>query len=342
LVTLVAEAAESPELRSVLHELLERDRVETRFAERNQFESAELLGTRSSEAAVDVYIVPSGQDAARLYFRAPDGERYLVRDVALRSGFDALGRELIAQIVEASVVALLNSSAGITRAQFQAKLETEAKGSGKTKVVPPAFVPYAPPTTRPPIPTPKRTSVLLEGWGGARYAAEWLGTGLGVEHGPGIELGVGIRRKVFLRTRMSLERSFPVTITAGPIDVRVTTVRWRTMLDLGTPLGEHRALALSFGAGQDISQVDPVLSRDTNVAPAESSRTKPTVIRSEVRMETRAAEVQIALALTVDMPLVRLPYDLDSGSKARQLAEPWPVRPGAVLSLAWQPRLGQF
>src|SRR5450432_3310235 len=101
-ITLVADAARSPELRSVLNELLERDNIDARFTERTRFGSGELLDANSTERTVGVFIVPSGRGTARVYFRAPDGERFLVREVTLSSGFDALGRELIAQIVEAS------------------------------------------------------------------------------------------------------------------------------------------------------------------------------------------------------------------------------------------------
>jgi len=66
-----------------------------------------------------------GRDAARLYFRAPDGKGFLVRDVPLGSGLDALGRESIAQVVEASLVSLLHSGAGLSRAAFERELGSE-------------------------------------------------------------------------------------------------------------------------------------------------------------------------------------------------------------------------
>src|SRR5450432_3404074 len=65
-ITLVADAARSPELRSVLNELLERDNIDARFTERTRFGSGELLDTNSTEKTVGVFVVPSGRGAARV------------------------------------------------------------------------------------------------------------------------------------------------------------------------------------------------------------------------------------------------------------------------------------
>ena len=344
-ITLIADAARSPELRSVLNELLERDNIDTRFTETPRFGSSELLDTNSTERTVGVFIVPSGGGTARVYFRAPDGERFLVRDVTLSSGFDALGRELIAQIVEASVVALLHSVVGLSRTQVKAELAARADDDPREDSLPkPSVVPKAAPALSP-APSPgvrPPEGARLEGWVAAHYAAEWSGSALGIRHGPGFELGLGVRWRVLLRARLMLEQDFPVGLSAGPIDARVTTSRWRTALDVGTALGENSALAISLGVGQDASRIEPTGSRDPNVRPAAASREAPTIVNSGVRFEAGSAQFQVALAASVDVPLVHTPYDVDRGLNAKQLAAPWLVRPGAALSLAWRPQLAWF
>ena len=247
-----------------MSELLERDDIDTLFSERTRFGSGELLDTHSTEKTVGVFIVPSGRGAARVYFRAPDGERFLVRDVALSSGFDVLGRELIAQIVEASVVALLHSTVGLSREQVKAELDASAN-EAHDDAPKPAVAPRPAPSSAPSPQHRPRKEVLLEGWFAARYAAEWSGSALGIAHGPGLELGLGIRSRVLLRARLMLEQDFPVGLSAGPIDARVTTSRWRTAVDLGAALGENSALALSLGVGQDASRIEPTGSRDPTV-----------------------------------------------------------------------------
>src|SRR5450432_2390664 len=65
-ITLIADAARSPELRSVLNELLERDNIDALFTERARFGSGELLDTNSTERTVGVFIVPSRGGTARV------------------------------------------------------------------------------------------------------------------------------------------------------------------------------------------------------------------------------------------------------------------------------------
>jgi hypothetical protein len=341
-ITLIADAARSPELRSVLNELLERDNIDALFTERARFGSEELLDTNSTEKTVGVFIVPSGRGAARIYFRAPDGERFLVRDVTLSSGFDALGRELIAQIVEASVVALLHSGVGLSREQVKAELGASADDSHEDSAPKPAGAVKPAPGQAPSSQGRAHKEVLLEGWVAARYAAEWSGSALGIGHGPGLELGLGVRWRVLLRARLTLEQDFPVGLSAGPIDARVTTSRWRTALDVGAALAENSAFALSLGVGQDASRIEPTGSRDPAVLPAAASREAPVVVNSGIRFEAGSTQFQVALAAGLDVPLVHTPYDVDRGANAKQLAEPWLVRPNAALSLAWRPQLGWF
>jgi len=355
LITLTAAAAESAELRRVLHELLARDEIDVRFVTRSSFGSAELLRPSSSDDAVEAFVVPGAEGQARVYFRAPDGQRFLVRDVALPSGFDAVGRELIAQIVESSIVALLRSAVGIGRAQVKAQLESSAADPRAGAAAPPveANRPAQPPLAATSTPVAKSgpsrahrrvepAAYAVEGWLAARYAADWSGSVLGLRHGPGLELGVGVRRLSFVRARLAIEQDFPVTLQAGPIDAKLTTTRWRALIDWGSVVRRGQVLALSVGAGQDSSRIEPTLSRDSLVVPAGASRQTPLVLHSEVRLEASVAPFRLTLAVSLEIPLVQTPYDVDRGAAAKELAAPWAVWPGATFSAAWCPRLGSF
>jgi len=281
--------------------------------------------------------------------------------VALPAGLDAVGRELIAQIVETSIVALLHSPVGITRAQLKAEVESRAQPAQTED-----FASTAGPSARPTPAAPMAASAgpkalpaaeakpararapraplgwALEGWLGAHYAADWSGSALGLRQGPGVELGIGLRGRAFVRARLVFERDFPITLQAGPLDANVTTERWRGLVDLGTALSAHQALALSVGAGEDSSYIEPTASHDALVVPAAPFRETPFVLHAEGRLEMSVAPFRLALAVGLDVPLVQTPYDIDRGAGAKQLASPWAVRPGAVLSAAWCPRLGSF
>jgi hypothetical protein len=348
-ITLTA-AAESKELLRVLDELLARDEIEVAFSTRHRFGAAELLRAGSNDDAVEAFVVPDGSERVRLYFRAPDGQRFLVRDVALPSGFDAVGRELIAQIVESSIVALLHSEVGISRAQVKAEVESSAESARADSATPQVEL-SAPPKRKTPEPAAasanarpraEQTLYAIDGWVAAHYAADWSGSALGIRQGPGLELGVGFRRRNFVRARLVVEQDFPVTLQAGPIDAKVTTARWRALLDWGTPIGQRQVLAVSAGAGEDRSRIEPTASRDALVVPAGPSRETPFVLHSEARLEASVAPFRLTLAVGFDIPLVQTPYDVDRGAVAKQLAAPWAVQPGAILSAAWCPRLGSF
>jgi hypothetical protein len=99
---------------------------------------------------------------------------------------------------------------------------------------------------------------------------------------------------------------------------------------------------LSIGAGEDSSYIEPTASHDALVVPAAAFHETPVVLHAGARLETSLAPFRLALAVGLDVPLVQTPYDIDRGAAAKQLASPWAVRPGAVLSGAWCPRLGSF
>ena len=353
-ISLFGEAARSPELRELLTELLERDNVNIRFVERKRFESADVLGGSSNATTLDVFIVPRGRDAARLYFRAPDGKRFLVRDVPLGSGLDALGRESIAQVVEASVVSLLHSEAGLSRAAFERELGSEPTSVTSREIE--SGVANAPskPTSsveqeqaessrsNPAVASRSRSSLALAAWIAAKYAVHWSGAGLAAQSGPGFELGLGLRRELYARARFSLEFDFPAGLSAEPIDARVTTERWRALLDVGTSIGQSHALALSIGAGQDRSNIEPTGSHDPSLRPSVASRSTPAILHSEARFEAGVADFRLVFAALLEVPLLHTPYQVDVGSSVKQLGEPWSVRPGAAFSLAWQPQLGSL
>jgi len=132
-IVLVGAAARDPELKALLGELLERRRVHARISEQDGFGREQLLHTEGAGSGVLVFVVPGLGGNVRLYFRAPDGERFLLRSVLLRAGFDDVGRELVGQVVETAVSSLLDSGDGLTREQAQLALTNEEAASRTTQ-----------------------------------------------------------------------------------------------------------------------------------------------------------------------------------------------------------------
>jgi hypothetical protein len=347
LVVLVGAAGRDAELRALLRELLERRGVHTRISEQSSFGREQLLEPAAASGVL-VFIVPGAAGSVGLYFRAPDGERFLLRSLLLRAGFDDLGRELVGQVVETAVVSLLHTAEGMTRAQAQLALTLDEPAAAATAPAKKAEIPAdaakrAP--LKPALVPPKATpSTLLLGWFALRYGAVALGTQLGVAHGPGLELGLGMKRQLLLlRSRVTLERDFPQSFTTSLIAAELTRVRWRVTADAGLALTGEQLLLVSFGLGQELLEVKPSAASGSSIAPAAAFRDRAPVVQAELRYEASLlARFRIAAALGADVSLVETHYDVARPAEREPLLRPWLIRPSASLALAFCPRWAAF
>lgn len=347
-VVLVGAAGRDPELRPLLSELLERHGVRARISEQSGFGREELLHAAPS-SGVFVFVVPGREGNVGLYFRAPDGERFLLRSVLLRAGFDDLGRELVGQVVETAVVALLESGAGLTREQAQLALSRDDSGAAPAAPGEAPASPTPPPPVRTaPKPVPQKRAATplteLEGWLALRYGAVALGNELGVAHGPGLELGLGAKRSWLLRGRLSAERDFPHSFETSLIAAELTRVRLRFVVDAGLPLTRWQTLLLSLGIGQDRVNVKPTAPAGSDVAPVPAFADNAAMAQAELRYELALGVVRVAAAVGADFSLVETHYDVAHPieRERERVVRPWLVRPGAAMTLAFCPHWASF
>jgi hypothetical protein len=345
-VVLVGAAGRDPELQALLRELLERRGVHTRISEQNGFGREELLRAATPASGVFVFIVPELAGNVGLYFRAPDGERFLLRNVLLRAGFDDVGRELVGQVVETAVASLLHTGDGLTREQAQLALSSDQPTSAPLAKANRVEVPagtVARAARKPAVaPSPPRPSTILEGWFALRYGAVALGTELGVAHGPGLELGLGVKRHLLLRSRLTFERDFPQSFETSRIAAKLTRLRLRVTADAGLPLTGEQLLLVSLGIGQDRLDVKPTAPAGSSVAPAAAFQDQAPVAHGELRYEASLARFRLAVALGADASLVETHYDLAHPTERERVVRPWLVRPSASLALAFCPRWATF
>ena len=342
-VVLVGAAGRDPELKALLNELLERRGVRAQISEQSSFGREQLLRAAAPSGTVLVFVVPGSGGNVGLYFRAPDGERFLLRSVLLRAGFDDVGRELVGQVVETAVTTLRDSGDGLTREQAQLALngnDSAAPAKGKAPPRPAKEPPRA--KAKPATPIEPRPSTALEGWLALRYGALALGTKLGVAHGPGAEVGLGVKGRLLLRGRVTFERDFPQSLTTSQIAAELTRLRLRFALDAGLPLASQHTLLISVGAGQDRLSVTPAAATGSSVAPAAAFAEQAPVAEAELRYEAALGRFRVAATVGVDASLVRTHYDVTRGAERESVARPWLVRPSASLALAFCPRLAAF
>jgi hypothetical protein len=329
-VVLIGEAGKSEDLKSVLSELLERRGIAVEYEERPRFSSKALLA-ESTDARVWVFVSQPGPHVAKLYFRGPAGERFLLRQLALKNGLDEIGRELIGQVVETSTVALLRSNAGVSREEARAGMSeeeaTEAPGDSEPLIEP--AKPEAASTNE----TAGRRG-RFEWDLDARGSLKWSGRDLGFDHALGLEAAFGARlgRSGFVRGRVTFEYGFGQSIEAEGVEATVRATGLRAGVDVGTKTGIN---AFSIGAlgGADFRTISPVASTSPSLQLEATSRSAVPVLRLEARYELSVGAFRATAGLFADASLSDTSYDVRDAGGEHAVAAPWRVSPGAAITI---------
>jgi hypothetical protein len=312
-------AAESEELRAGLSDLLGSHGISYELSSAVRFDPDALMAQSGEDRHVLVF-VKLERERARLYFRGPGGARFLLRRLALPKGLDEVGSELVAQVLESSVLALLHSSAGLSRAQASAELAREAAAP------PVANAPPKPPRSSAPT-RPLRCEL------GARYGVGWSGAELGLGHGPGAELGLRFGAPWFVRAALVAERWFEQSLRARGIEADVQATAARAGVALGIALGPRHALAGGLSAGVDVRRVTPRRTTFSSIRLAETDTRAVPLLRAELRYELVSSPLRFAAGPFLDWSLVDTHFDLLEAGRRVRVVEPWPVRPGVFAAL---------
>jgi hypothetical protein len=332
-VVLAGPAGESAELVALIAELLGAEAVTPDFSRVGGVRRAQLLdqAARPSSGTARVWVTLSGPDLALLLFAGPSGERYLVRQVPLRSGLDELGRERIAQVLQSSVLALLRGEAGMTAAEM--RVAVEKSGEEPAATPPPSEVRRAKPIERPVASSRPFASPRV----GLGYSAEWAGHALRARHGPTLDVGLDDVAGNPLQVELSLERDFEQVSRTEALGVRAQTNSARVLLGGQWPLGSGVGFFVRVGGGLDVTRVEPTQ------APGSAVR-----LRGRFTDMTAAARVESGVALELgsfvldagprlDLSLADTHYDLARDGRPTRVVTPWPALPGIQLEAAWRP-----
>jgi hypothetical protein len=342
---LVGEAGLGTELQLVLSELLVRQGVAPEFERRERFRTSAFLSENAGDSSVWVFVTESGLHRARLYFRGPYGKRFLLRELTLRNGLDELGRELIAQVVETSAVALLRSEAGLSREEAQRDLSLQ-EGPRDALDEPEPAVPEPAPTknedahrSRTAVPSPNDARRLVYVLA-ARGVEKWTGKDLGFASALGVETGLEwhMPRALFLRARVLFEYGLGQSLDAQAVSARIRTSTVQAGLDVGAVLGRN-TIALGLSGGADLIGMSPDRATGTSLDLAADSTSVAPVMRLEGRYEVTFGSFRATAGILADVSLVDTHYDVRQGGEQSRIAAPWRVRPGVALTLGWCPTL---
>lgn len=330
-VSLLGELSKEPELALLVEELLWRQGIEPTLRSGRDFSPEQLLSEGDQDPSVRVFVVMQSPTVARLYFRGPGGQRFILRPLELPNGVDDVGRELLGQVIESSTTALLRSSAGITREQAVAEL-SPSKEPGPKRVEKP-----------PPVPpeTPRGAADShYEGWVALGLFGQHHGTDFSVALGPQAELGWGRRSHVLWRTRLFVSETLKQRAHTERVEASLRTTALRAGIDFGQVLSDTALWAAGLSAGVDVTRLHPGEARDPGLVPDRASTEVAPLIRPEFRLEFGKRPTYVVVSVFVDWALFDTHYDIETESGVVRVAEPWQVRPGLAVDLGAALSLG--
>jgi hypothetical protein len=338
----VGHAEDWRELERVLREFLLPHRLTPTFESRATLTRLDALG-ESPSVGPQVFVELVSAERARLVLSDERRERYLLRDVPLPNGLDAVGRETLAQVIESSLVALQGQSKALSREELNQLLAGEAPNAavpGKDEARPVLEAAPVAPTaaalkaTHEPAPSALDSSRIQLAGG---YTVQWSGPELGLLHAPTLRLEwervLGPESSWFVAA--SGELRWAQSYESSLVDVDVASrAAWLTAGIEHTWRGELRWLA-GVGLGVDWAVIQPrdVEGGLSRVLPETSDATA--WLRAELGLKLRLGGVQLALSLLTDVSTFDTHYDVRRAGRAERLVTPWRVRPGVRVALGW-------
>jgi hypothetical protein len=262
-----------------------------------------------------------------LYFAARGGQRFLVRGVELSGRFDELDRQSLAQVLELSISALLESAeVGITRSEARVLLSR------------PAAPPEPPPAATPVVvraPPPEAPSAVVTG--AIFYAGQELGAGMPVAHGPGADVALRLttptaeRRTVF-GLWASGQYQLPIRARTEDVGMQLQTLAARAGLE-----AERWRLRARLGAGGDWVRVAPLAGSATTevtLAPAHWS-TSLVVTATLALLVPAGRRLELRVAASADILPTAVHYDVQGPTGPLPAFTPWRIRPGLSLEVGF-------
>jgi len=335
---MVGPERESGELEKVFVELLGRLNVTLAAVRADAFDVRTVVTPKgqSDEALLArVWIDLRSSREASLYLADRAWERVLIRTVPVQSTDDEVAREQLGHILQAAAETLLAGGlVGRPRDEVQKEL-----GVAPPPPPPPAPLPKPPPAPPKQEPPPEpEASIAPTLWLGAGWELWAFSTPERVTHGP------------YLRTELefldgpwrpggavSVAYHLPIVTSDQPIDVRIDALAIRLRAQLARVLLPELHLRAALGGGIDLVHLDP-RSEIVSAEPSPQRWTRVPVMGTSLGIRWLAIpSLAVETALGLEVTLIDTRYIITVRDQKRLALDPWTVRPGATLGLAWSP-----
>ncbi len=312
------------------------DRFDVRLQQRDTLDIVEVLAEgRTEGVAVHCFVDLRRASDVRVYFADRGTERFLYRRLALATDDGKLDWETLSQVVELSLLALIeNKDLGLTRAEIEGLLSVHRSAPPSEPPPPQPAVPSEPP--------------LPQHWWGfaaaARYRLRSYSDEIRAVHGPAF--GFGIERRTQQSTwefgaeeALGFERSYRGH-QAG-VDVyglaSLLTIGFRQRLPQNHGQGSF-ALGARSGIGLEFVHLRPHAG-DTN---SELELTEPRFITLPIAALSIFGELHLSpnvaleLALGSLFDLGQVHFDVEVGQERSVVLERYRVQPTVALGLSFR------
>jgi hypothetical protein len=316
-----------------------------RFDVREIFESA--AGARAN--VLGCWLDLTLPKRARLYFAAPSGQRFLLREVELSGRLTEVDRASLAEVLELSVAALLeNERIGLSRAEAESWLaDRQASETAERAAGPPPARP-APPVAIVPAATPtaalsaRRTVYGL----GVLFAEQAISPDFPLAQRLGAFASLGrLIRSGWLAGVVAGEYQFSVSARNADIGVRLRSWLAYAALEVGH-LRERPVEATRFwwrswfarlGAGVDFTRVAPQSGTQASAELAPVHWSSAFAVRLALGTSWALGQrLALDVQLFADLFPTAVHYDVEVGGDVQTTFSPWRVRPGLALGLSWR------
>jgi hypothetical protein len=326
-INLVADVGSVPDLNSLLLEWFGSEGSTLQFRKVPALRPDDVLTKSAEPQLLNIWLVLHTPDLVRVYFAEGTGQRFLVRDIPLRSGLDEFGRENVAQVVVTSAAAFSQHTASSTVKQvvetFQRPPEPDKSQAASKDETLPAPVPSA------------RPSVWFFRVG-ALYGLS-LEQSAAISHGPGLLVGAG-QNCHGARWLYSLKVQYhlPWSVDGAEVALAFHALTVRTTAAVESPIGHHLMGGLELGADLDRVSFDSTALAGTSVATRGGGVQYRPLVVSGLRASLEAGASRFTLALGVTAALVKTHYDVVRDTQSQTEYRPWLVRPYLAFEASWR------
>ena len=316
-------------LKEVISDLLTVHGITPVFETRPEFNADDLFDIDRSRSThqIVVWVFMPRPDNVRLVFSDPGLQRFLLREIPLPLGLDVLGRETVAQVIESSTLALLQGSAGVSRAELRNSFNpSSAQQTG-------APLPAAPAHFDRSKDSPRAIRHRL----GANYGFSLSGSDFGVLQGPGITAGLeSAAPSGSLLLSAAFEWHFQRHHRTADFDLAVQSELLWLLAGFRTPIRDATCFLATVGPGVEFSRASATAS-GVGPIPVEPNAARLNLwSRLQLGLEWGDSPLVFQLARVTDLSPYRIHFEVVRAGANETLANPWAVRPGLMLGALWR------